>query len=445
MNHIQLSGVASVIVTGLSLVLVARILGASRAAAAALRGLLRTTGLILIAVGLLGACLVAMGLFGFLAWPIVMGVWWRAAIHRRTMQKRSLLAALSLAADRQMPIGPMALAFANEQEGGFAVRARELAATLDAGATLGDAIAISRGTLPPESALAARLGAESGDLAGALQATSYSQVFDRTLLRPVMLRLLYLFPITLGFYAWMKLQVEPSYIKIFDDFGAALPPITRVVISGNAPEIVATPGYLFGWIPTIWYTWTPPAWSIAGPRANLFWLCLWCMLAFILLFVLAWLQWRGARHIRLPVLTRIINWVDMGPILRVLGLAAGSSRPFSRVLNALARFHPKRSVRARIRAVVRDVDNGEDWQRSFVRHRLLGATDAAVLSAAQRNGNLAWALAEMAESFERRANYRLQALAQVVLPLSLLPVAILTAVLVIGYFAPLVSLIENLS
>jgi type II secretory pathway component PulF len=76
---------------------------------------------------------------------------------------------------------------------------------------------------------------------------------------------------------------------------------------------------------------------------------------------------------------------------------------------------------------------------------LIGAADAAVLAAAQRSGNLSWALAEMADSFQRKATYRLQALAQVVLPLMMVPVGIFMCLLMVAYFAPLTKLILDLS
>ena len=55
------------------------------------------------------------------------------------------------------------------------------------------------------------------------------------------------------------------------------------------------------------------------------------------------------------------------------------------------------------------------------------------------------ALDELAESLERRANYRLQSLAQIVLPLALLPTGLLVGALAVAYFAPLTTLIWNLS
>lgn len=415
MTFIQPSGVASLLVVGASLLLVAQVLRTMAAGADASRRLLRFTGFVLIAIGLLEACFLATGRLAIPVWVILMVFWARGAMHYRTTQKRNLFSALALAVKKQMPLAPMALAFADEQEGGFADRARALAKKLEQGASLSDAIVQSRGALPAEAALAANIAAESGDLPGALNATTYNSVFDRTLLRPVMLRLIYVFPAMLFFLAFMKIKIEPSMVKIFRDFGTQLPPVSRAFMgfTGTGETMITT----------------------------LFLL----MTAIVLFAILGWLQWRGTMIPRLPGLKRTINWVDMGVALRVLALAARLNRPLPSVFHALARFHPKRSVRNRMTSVVKDADSGRPWQESLRRQRLLSATDSAILDAAQRSGNLPWALCEMAESFERRATYRLQALAQVVLPVLLLPVGIFVLFLAVAYFSPLTQLIRSLS
>jgi general secretion pathway protein F len=408
--YVQFSGLASVLVFGASLLAAARVLKTIATDTDASPALLRFTGWVLIVVGLSGACSFMPGGWGLLAWLIVMGLGIRGAMHYRAMQQRSLLGALTLAVSKQMPLAPLALAFADEQQGGFALRARELAQRLEAGASLAEAIKTSRGALPPEAALAAEVGADSGDLPAALHATTFHDAFDRALLRPVMLRLVYVFPVMFGYLLFMKLNIEPAMVKIFADFGTPLPPITSAVTGSKIVETAGLP------LMIVLVGWT----------------------------ILAWLQWRGTLLPRLPGVKRIINWVDMGPVLRVLALATTHDRPMPQTLHAIARFHPKRSVRRRMRAAVQDCSRGMPWCDSLRRQRLLSSTDGAVLGAAQRTGNLPWAMREMAESFERRATFRLQALVQGVMPLLLLPVGLCAAVLITAYFVPLTTLIRSL-
>jgi protein transport protein HofC len=321
-----------------------------------------------------------------------------------------------VAAENQMPLAPMVLAFASEQADGFAVRAASLARRLNEGASLGEAVAQSRGVLPPEAPLAVRLGEVSGDLPSSLRATNLDAAFDRTLIPAIVLRALYIVPAMLIFVAYMNLRAAPSMAGIFRDFDVPLPAISVAVMNSPAlrtSNVVATVTLV--------------------------------ILATALCWILAWLQWRGTLVPRLPVIKRIANWIDGGSVLRVLTLAARKQVPLPKVFWALARLHPKRSVRGRMRRAAQQVDDGRPWPESLRRQRLLGGRDVAALSAAERNGNLDWALAQMAESYERRANYRLQAILQSAVPLAIVPIGFVVGVVAVAYFAPLARLIWQLS
>jgi type II secretory pathway component PulF len=114
-------------------------------------------------------------------------------------------------------------------------------------------------------------------------------------------------------------------------------------------------------------------------------------------------------------------------------------------LETIAMWHPTRWVRRRVRGAVRDLAQGVSWQESLRRRRLLGADDLAVLAAAERNGNLPWALAELGQSFARRADFRMRIWAEFAMPLLLVAVGLVVGLFVVAYFLPLVYLIVNLS
>ena len=248
-----------------------------------------------------------------------------------------------------------------------------------------------------------------------MRATTYDDVFDRTLVRPVLLRFFYVVPAMLIFLTWMKLKIEPSMVKIFADFDTQLPTITRQVMRSTS-SLESTDALL-------------PLLALAA----------------LLVLLLAWLQWTGRAKANLPVLKRLVRWIDAPVVLRVLALAARRDLPLPPTLRALALAHPKRSMRLRVAAAARDVARGQPWADSLRRAGVIERAEAAILDSAERSGNLPWALDELAESLERRANHRLQALAQVVLPLSLVPAGVLIGLLVVAYFAPLTTLIWKLS
>ncbi len=439
MDNVELSGVASVFAVGAAMALAASIIALSRRGGAA-EAVLRYSGHVLMAVGAMGICFAVVGWLGLIAWPVVMVIWTRAASQYRATQKRNLLAALAVAIGKQMPLAPMVNAFANEQEQGFARRARELAARLESGSSLGDAIAVSRRALPPESALAAAVGLDVGDLPGAVQAIAASSAFDRTWLQPTVSRLLYLTATMACFlvlFAFLQARILPAWGRILSDFD-----VPRDASVLDLVELPDPP------LPTAVLDWMTFNFPIGFAVTAVLWGTL-LATAVILVVVLGigfvWLQWRGTLQPRLPGLRRVINWVDMGPVLRILALAVRHDRPLMGMLAAMSRLHPKRSMRSRMRRVVRDVSDGMSWHDSLRRRGLINATDEAILASAGRSGNLHWALTEMANGFERRANYRLQALAQAIVPLLMVPLGLATAAIAMSYFVPLTVLVRSVA
>ena len=87
---------------------------------------------------------------------------------------------------------------------------------------------------------------------------------------------------------------------------------------------------------------------------------------------------------------------------------------------------------------------GNDWRQSLLETGLIRPADAAVLGAAERVGNLDWALEEMADSALRRQIYRVQAGLQVVFPVLLLGIGAVVCAFVVGLFVPLISLIQGM-
>jgi type II secretory pathway component PulF len=76
---------------------------------------------------------------------------------------------------------------------------------------------------------------------------------------------------------------------------------------------------------------------------------------------------------------------------------------------------------------------------------LIRGAEAAVFQAAERAGNLAWALDEMANSNIRRLTYRLRAWLNVLFPLLVLVFGGCVLVIGVGILQPLFQMIASLS
>jgi type II secretory pathway component PulF len=290
-----------------------------------------------------------------------------------------------------------------------------LAGLLSQGVSLPDALDQVPGLLPRHAAAMVRIGCQSGALAPALrQAASIHSLQD-----PVCLSLIgkigYFCVMTIfgllvsGFLAW---KILPQFARIFADFGAPLPEMTQAVSAAMR------------WCVAWWYL--PTLLVLA-----VFW--------YAVARYLGWIYWD------LPGLRRLARRHDTAVILDGLAVAAAQSRPMLEGLNSLARSYPKRAVRRRLRRAAAEVEAGDDWCQALCRQGLIGQADRAVLAAAQRVGNLAWALGEMADSNRRRLVYHAQALVQMLFPPVLLVFGLIVMFVVIGVFLPLVALIYRLS
>jgi type II secretory pathway component PulF len=111
----------------------------------------------------------------------------------------------------------------------------------------------------------------------------------------------------------------------------------------------------------------------------------------------------------------------------------------------LAGTYPQANIRRKLSYVGVDIHRGGDWCESLRRHGLIKRADMAVLKAAQRVGNLPWAMHEMADSNRRRLAYRLNALVQLAYPPVIICVGLIVMFIVVALFYPLITLIQRLA
>jgi type II secretory pathway component PulF len=147
----------------------------------------------------------------------------------------------------------------------------------------------------------------------------------------------------------------------------------------------------------------------------------------------------------LPLVWRLFKRFDGALIMRGLALAVRKGQPLPDALRLVAESYPLSIVQTRLLAASEQVAAGGDWCQVLKNQGFIGRAEAAVLAAAQRLGNLDWALEEMANSALRRQALRIQVVLQGFFPAALLVVALVVFVFVCGLFLPLVALIQGLT
>ncbi|QDV33040.1 type IV pilin biogenesis protein [Tautonia plasticadhaerens] len=305
--------------------------------------------------------------------------------------------------------------------GGGKMRAKSLAIVrlMEQGMPLAEAFTRIPGAFPRSGLIFLRMGWDGPRLGAALRELTRRRAEWRPFHSSMAMRLAYLawtivvVQLVAGFLLYW---VAPQLEAIFIDFGVPLPAVSRWVFSGlGSLPIPVGPLYLAVVLLQL----------VAMP-----------MLTLAFLDPIEWGLW--------PV-DRLLLKRHGATVLRALCGEVSLGRPMPEALARVASAHPSRLVRRRVRKAGARVDRGEPWARSLSAVGLIRRTDAAVLDAAGRAGNLSWALGELADGLDRRSGRRLLAWTQFLFPIAVMAVAVPVVLIALGFFLPLVTLIRSLA
>ncbi|MGD0516283.1 MAG: type II secretion system F family protein [Thermoguttaceae bacterium] len=337
--------------------------------------------------------------------------------HYRS-QQNALLWTMAISTEKMIPLVPSIEAFSRESGGRMAEKARILAKLLASGVPLPDAVEQIPGILPERILPMIRVGYESGALAKSLRQAVLSRDLLTVIWNSLITKLLYIGMVIIigtGIFAFVMIKIVPSYEKIFRDFHTSLPGITAALIEVSR------------FIGQTWIIFVP------------------LYLLFVGLFIYLIFYYLGWASFSLPGFTRLMRRKHSAIILDSLALAAESSQPLGNIVLTMAGTYPQADIRRKLSYVGEDIHRGGDWCESLSRHGLIKRADQAVLKAAQRVGNLPWAMREMADSNRRRLAYRLNALVQAAYPPVIICVGLIVMFIVVALFYPLITLIMKLS
>jgi len=340
--------------------------------------------------------------------------------RRTSAQRESLLWVLAVAAERSLPLAPAALAFSDQFSRVMRWRAQSLAASLDDGATLPEALDGVPGLFSREAETLVRTGWATGTTARALRDAAALRTARTEAWGLIAGRLAYLWALLIaveGVAGFVLYFITPKFEAIFFDFGIPLPELTILTIRASHALV---------------------SWNYGAGALVLVLL----QLGTLLLFGLGVLD---VFRLDLAPLDWVFRRRHSALIYRSLALAVAGGRPVFEATAVLARRYPSRWVRRRLAAVDAAGRRGDEWVDALADAGLARPNDAAVLASARRAGNLGWALEELAAANERRLGYRLGVAAQLIFPLLVVGMGGLVFVFAVAYFLPLVSLIERLA
>ncbi len=346
---------------------------------------------------------------------VVIGYFWA---KRRASTAESLLTVMAIAAEKGMPLAPAVAAMATQYRGLARRRIIGLASTLNSGKSLSESFSIVSRLLPRDATLLARVGEEAGVLPKAFRQAAEARAAYYPAFANISTRLMYILyvlmfiQVIVGFITYF---VMPKIEAIFRDFGLVPPAVTLAAMQVTAFFVRY------------------------APFAVLFYL--------FELFLILYLPLRimGALDLEIPWIDRIFRRRHSALILRALSLFVDAGKPIEQGLDSLARNYPTSWVRRRLAQVSEEVRHGGDWCVILWRRGLISAATGGLLASAKETGNLAWVMRELANTSDRRALVRLQAIIQLLFPILILLIGLFVLFVVLAYFSPLVMLIDRLA
>ncbi len=340
-------------------------------------------------------------------------------------RQATLLWTLVVAVEKQFPLSKFLETLAYEAGGSWRWKVRGLAELISAGTAIPDALEAMPGVLPSETVAMIRIGAQSGNLSGALREAA--RVARRRGDEPaphILWTLVYMAAVVLGLSAavtYIMIQIIPKYKAIFGSFDVKLPALTRAVIHF---------GDNFA---AYWY--------LGFPLIVLAILGFWSVMSVGLELMGLGPVWGKPRWLSSKLWPRL----KAPQVLRCLSVAVEGNRPLPEALQLLADREPDVPFRHGLLDVAGEVTRGENCWIALRGARMLKLGEPVLLEAAERVGNLVWALRGMADSIERRAEYRYHLILELIDPVLVLCVGAAVGTFCISLFLPLLELLQTIS
>ncbi|MCC7084823.1 MAG: type II secretion system F family protein [Pirellulales bacterium] len=357
------------------------------------------------------------GAIGFLLWWAAVVVALMISNQRKRSAQQSLVWMLGTAVAKGIPLATVARAFGEERSGSLAAKARRLAQQLDCGVSLDEAMHKANISIPTDALVALRTGYVTRSAMPLIRSAEHHAATD-AVIHSATAKVVYAMVFTLfsvSAIAFIVIKTVPAYIKMFDDFGRALPETTLAFI--GLAHAVAHGGAIFSLL----------------------------LFAFVLATVYAVLRYIGVGRWDPPLVRMVSRPLDSSIVLRSLADAVERGSPISSMVDGLAQKYPKPYIKMRLYSAANRIANGSDWCESLHAVGLLSPAEAGLLKAAESVGNLAWAMNELAERLSRKFIARVHRILAIGFPLMLILFAALVCFVASAMIEPLADLVISLS
>ncbi len=313
-------------------------------------------------------------------------------------------------------------ALAAESGAPWCNRVQHLAALLEQGQTLSEALSTANGLLPEPTLIAIRVGEQTGTLRQVLADEAQRLMRQpasnpaRATLPSTILWVVAIGVITKSIVLYIMMYIIPKFKKIFEDFGTELPTMTNSLIG------------ISDWVMGYWYLGLLPLLTMAV--VTLFY------------FFRGWFQHTSNGRVLLAEhFPRY--WTPL--ILRLLSVTVAAGESIGNGLHAmLTEIRPGRTANA-LSAVRMQVNGGTDCLEALRQKGFLKDREVTFLQSARRTRHLDWGMIHLSRTVLRRREIWAQRLASLIQPLIILAVGLVVGFICIALFLPLIKLLNDLS
>jgi type II secretory pathway component PulF len=162
-----------------------------------------------------------------------------------------------------------------------------------------------------------------------------------------------------------------------------------------------------------------------------------CAAVIVILYYLGWIRWEPW------LVRRLWRRIHTAWVLRYLAFTVTQGRPLEQGVRLLSANYPATYIAQRLYAATGMLAAGQHWCDALLAQGLIRAGDARVLRAAERAGNLPWAMEEISESNLRRMALRFRALLSLVFPVLILLCGAALLTIIVSLFLPFPQIFET--
>src|SRR6476660_1353165 len=335
-------------------------------------------------------------------------------------EQSMLVQAVGGAAASRIPLEVSLAALAEEQgDPRPAAAAERLAARLQQGATIDEAIDSLDGQLPTEVAGLLRAGIESGDLAGTferfgqqrLAAERFNRRIRGTLAYPLLIVVI-LVPLLM----FLSIFVIPMFGDIFKEFNLDLPPITELILqtAKQLPSLLVALVLILIGVPILL--------RILGGR---------------------WLLHRV--RFSLPLVGRLWMWAGQREFAAQLASFLSLGLPMPSAVALTAQVLSDRNVARACERVSTRVVSGQALSQSLDQSIHFDRSLVALVGWGEKHGALLEALGVARDLFDDQVEQQAALVRRILPPLALVTVGTLMFFVILALMIPMAKLIEGLS